>query len=597
MKKHIFSAIILVLLILSILGVGSTHAQEAEPPHNPVGVLEVPTAPFTYQGELIKEGSPVDGTCDMKFDLYDAATGTGHIGDTRTLTNVNVTEGRFTVQVYFYGSGEYSSGYEGGMFSYGERWLEIRVSCPAGSDTYITLSPRQQITPAPVAYALPGFFTRSDETSPNIIGGHYQNTVNVNSSGGVISGGGEPEDCRLNFTGNCYNEVTYSFGAIGGGSANLAGSYSVVGGGFGNIASGAYSFIGGGDENIASEIWATVGGGWENEANGKESFVGGGYSNVAGGRYATVPGGIYNEANGQYSFAAGAQAKANHDGSFVWADSVWEHFETSKNNQFLIRATGGVGIGTNDTLDNGVTVNGRVIAGGTATGVAGGEPFVARGSSSGISMDDRAGGTNPRWVVFPNAGSLNFWNGTNRLVVSGSGVVTLGGVGIAGSTILCRNTSNQISTCSSSARYKTNIAPLKMGLEVIEQLRPVTFDWKGSGEADLGLVAEEVNEISPLLTFYNEEGEIEGVKYDRISAVLVNAVQEQQDQIAALEARLAELEQGGTASVKTSPPANHWLILALAAIGILLVIVVAQGIFLRRLVFQQMNAREARNEA
>jgi len=47
----------------------------------------------------------------------------------------------------------------------------------------------------------------------------------------------------------------------------------------------------------------------------------------------------------------------------------------------------------------------------------------------------------------------------------------------------------------------------------------------------MGLVAEEVNAIEPLLTTVNEKGEVEGVKYDRVGVVLVNAVNEQQLQI------------------------------------------------------------------
>lgn len=48
---------------------------------------------------------------------------------------------------------------------------------------------------------------------------------------------------------------------------------------------------------------------------------------------------------------------------------------------------------------------------------------------------------------------------------------------------------------------------------------------------DLGFGAEEVAAVEPLLTFRNEKGEIEGVKYAQISAVLVNAIKEQQVQI------------------------------------------------------------------
>ena len=51
----------------------------------------------------------------------------------------------------------------------------------------------------------------------------------------------------------------------------------------------------------------------------------------------------------------------------------------------------------------------------------------------------------------------------------------------------------------------------------------------------MGLVAEDVAAIEPLLTTTNDKGQVEGVKYDRVGVVLVNAVQEQQRQIEALQ--------------------------------------------------------------
>jgi type III secretory pathway lipoprotein EscJ len=44
-------------------------------------------------------------------------------------------------------------------------------------------------------------------------------------------------------------------------------------------------------------------------------------------------------------------------------------------------------------------------------------------------------------------------------------------------------------------------------------------------------VAEDVAAVEPLLTSHNDKGEVEGVKYDRVGVVLVNAVKEQQQQI------------------------------------------------------------------
>jgi transcription initiation factor TFIID subunit TAF12 len=48
---------------------------------------------------------------------------------------------------------------------------------------------------------------------------------------------------------------------------------------------------------------------------------------------------------------------------------------------------------------------------------------------------------------------------------------------------------------------------------------------------DIGLAAEAVEQVEPLLTFRNDKGEIEGVKYNQLSAVFVNAIRDQQRQI------------------------------------------------------------------
>jgi hypothetical protein len=74
--------------------------------------------------------------------------------------------------------------------------------------------------------------------------------------------------------------------------------------------------------------------------------VGGGSNNIAHGLGSTVPGGMDNLAEGDYSVAMGWQAKAVNNGSFVWADGTGKDFTSTNSNQFLIRAQGGVGIGT-----------------------------------------------------------------------------------------------------------------------------------------------------------------------------------------------------------------------------------------------------------
>jgi Chaperone of endosialidase len=91
-------------------------------------------------------------------------------------------------------------------------------------------------------------------------------------------------------------------------------------------------------------------------------------------------------------------------------------------------------------------------------------------------------------------------------------------------TTVCQN-SNVLSSCSSSIRYKENVKDGTFGLKDVMLMRPVTFKWKGRDEKDVGLIAEEVEKSNPLFVTY-ERGQIEGVKYPQLTAVLVNAVKE-----------------------------------------------------------------------
>jgi hypothetical protein len=92
-------------------------------------------------------------------------------------------------------------------------------------------------------------------------------------------------------------------------------------------------------------------------------------------------------------------------------------------------------------------------------------------------------------------------------------------------------------TESSSIRYKTNIETIKYGLDKVLQLRGVTYDKKDTGIRELGLIAEEVNEILPDVVIKNEEGEPDSVSYGRLTAVLIEAVKDLQSQINELKAK------------------------------------------------------------
>ena len=67
---------------------------------------------------------------------------------------------------------------------------------------------------------------------------------------------------------------------------------------------------------------------------------------------------------------------------------------------------------------------------------------------------------------------------------------------------------------------------------------------------DLGFGAEDVAAVNPLLVNYNKDGQVEGVKYDRLSVLFVNAFKEQQKQIE-VQDRQIERQQKQIDELKT----------------------------------------------
>jgi len=244
-----------------------------------------------------------------------------------------------------------------------------------------------------------GFFNSASDTAATSSGGYH----NLSSGAYSSIGGGQwntASDHSTHVGGGGFNRASDTAATVGGGRSNYArGKYSVIAGGGGeniadsNSASGDWSTISGGAGNIATNSMTTVSGGGQNKsegtaatvgggrycyargsfsvisggggnsiidsnlAQGSYSAIGGGTRNVTSGIFATIPGGNSNTALGSYSFAAGRRAKANHTGSFVWADQNNSDFLSSNTGQFSIRASGGTRIYSNSILTSGVILN------------------------------------------------------------------------------------------------------------------------------------------------------------------------------------------------------------------------------------------------
>ena len=311
MKRHwlLYGAAALALLLAVVTGLTVRLSARAEAQGlGPQDELEfqapVGTA-FTYQGRLTDDGSPANGPYDFEFKLYDGS-GT-QVGSTVTVDDKDVADGLFTVELDF-GSD---------IFTGDARYLEISVR-PGSGGAYTTLLPRQTLTPAPYALALPGLWTQQSITSTNLIGGYNGNSVTAGVMGATVGGGGT----AANHLGDpAPNHVTDDYGTVSGGMANTAdwaatvgggwgntasGSCATVGGGWGNAASGGFATVAGGTGSTASASYATVGGG-ANSASGYGATVGGGIGNTASGDYATVGGGYDNEASDDYATVGGGE--------------------------------------------------------------------------------------------------------------------------------------------------------------------------------------------------------------------------------------------------------------------------------------------------
>lgn len=98
---------------------------------------------FTYQGQLKKDGVPVNNECNLTFDLYDAAEG-GILLGTHFFPLESIEGGLFTVVLNE--NGEFGPD----AFNGDRRWLEIAVHC--AQDEEFVLTPRQELTPTPYAH-------------------------------------------------------------------------------------------------------------------------------------------------------------------------------------------------------------------------------------------------------------------------------------------------------------------------------------------------------------------------------------------------------------------------------------------------------------
>ena len=189
-RRTLFQAILVMVLMLLLAASLSQARQPDSADSDPLVVEYTLGTAFTYQGQLVYNGAPVNDTCDFTFSLWDGtATGSTQIDYDAPLTAVSVSDGLFTVSLDF-GSN---------AFTGDARWLEIEVNCGEGA---ITLDPRQPLTPVPYAlYAPPHNTLVAADGDP-------VDAVYVNSDGDVGIGTTSPIE-KLTVVGRIESRAGY----------------------------------------------------------------------------------------------------------------------------------------------------------------------------------------------------------------------------------------------------------------------------------------------------------------------------------------------------------------------------------------------------
>jgi hypothetical protein len=223
-------------------------------------------------------------------------------------------------------------------------------------------------------------------------------------------------------------------------------------------------------------------------------------------------------------------------------------------------------LGSNKTITIGST---STTLGGTSTTIAGltsvtSTTFVGALTGNASTATTAAALTTARTIngtSFDGSANITIPN-----LVSGSAQVTLSsttgggtssnvqfnslGIGMAASATAGRidATNDVVAFSSSDIRFKENIVPIENALDKISKISGNTYDWKAENKIehgyegnDVGVIAQEIEAVLPQLVQTRENG-FKAVKYDKLVALLIEGIKEQQQQIEKLRMDLDNYE-------------------------------------------------------
>ncbi len=254
---------------------------------------------FTFQGHLTQGTNAANGNYDLTFSLYDSDSSTNSITSPLTNSSVAVSNGLFMTTLDFGAS----------ILTCTDAWLEISARTN-GNGAFTTLSPRQNLTPAPYSVRA-AYADNLNGVLPTCgLAGSYTNALAFNNAANSFTGNGASlTNVNADTLGTLPASAFWQLGGNGGTTAgvNFLGTtddqpleFKVN-----NMralrlepnTNGAPNVIGGSPMNyaLAGVVGATISGGYSNSVAGTNSTIGGGYANTVNCDNAIISGGAQNE--------------------------------------------------------------------------------------------------------------------------------------------------------------------------------------------------------------------------------------------------------------------------------------------------------------
>ena len=437
--------------------------------------------------------------------------------------NLTTASGRASTAMggYTTASGKYSTAI--GYYTYADCYAQTTIGQYSDNSSWTTCDPTLNSTNDNTPLFVIGNGTGVGASRSNALVVYdngtavFQGSVYADDGATLLGAGGG---------GSSYDNAT-SKGFYSNSTNTASGSYSTA---FGRNAeaSGDYSTaLGNGSTAVGDFSIAT---GFSSEANFNYS-VAMGYQTIADNQ-SSVAMGERTTASGKISTALGYQTTASAKYSTAMGKST-----TASGQYSTAMGESTTASGRNATATGFSTTSGAYYS--TASGYQTTADCMAQ-TTVGV-LSDNSSWTNCNTGYTPsNNGSPLFvvgngtWAGnSNAFVVYDNGTANLSGNLMVGGDV----------TVSSDARLKQNIVPLAGSLDKVQQLRGVSYEWMDpnrQGGRHIGFIAQEVQEVIPEVVKQN--GDYLSMSYANLTAVLVEAVKEQQTEIDQLEEENNALE-------------------------------------------------------